>query len=44
MVLVASFALLALFSIVAVVLSGEDTREYRDPRENPMLWDTLLHH
>ncbi len=44
MVLVASIALLALFSIVAIVLSGEDTREYRDPRENPMLWATLLHH
>jgi len=41
MVIVATFALLALFSIVAIVLEAEDTREYRDPRENPLLWATL---
>ncbi len=41
MVLIATFALLALISIVAVVLSGEDTREYRDPRENPVLLTSL---
>lgn len=41
MVIVAVFAFLALFSIVAVVLSAEDTREYRDPRENPLLWATM---
>jgi hypothetical protein len=38
MVLVTAFALLALFSIVAVALSSEDTRENRDPRDNPILW------
>ena len=41
MVIVTVFALLALFSIVAVVLSAEDTREDRDPRENPLLWAYL---
>jgi len=41
MVLVTAFALLALFSIVAVLLSAEDTREYRDPRDNPLLWAWL---
>ena len=41
MVIVTAFALLALFSIVAIVLSAEDTREDRDPRENPILWATL---
>jgi hypothetical protein len=40
MVIVGVFALLALFSIVAIVLSAEDVREDRDPRENPMLWTT----
>jgi hypothetical protein len=44
MVIVAAFALLALFSIVAVVLGAEDTREHRDPRDNPLLWATLSHH
>ncbi len=44
MVLVATFALLALFSIVAVVLSAEDTREHRDPRDNPLLWAMLSRH
>lgn len=41
MVIVAVFALLALFSIVAVVLSAEDTREDRVIRENPLLWAYL---
>jgi hypothetical protein len=41
MVIVTVFALLALFSILAVVLSAEDTREDRDPRENPYLWASL---
>jgi len=41
MLVVIVFALLALFSIVAIKLSAEDTREYRDPRENPLLWTTL---
>ena len=38
MVLVTTFALLVLFSIVAVLLSAEDTREDRDRQENPVLW------
>lgn len=38
MVFATVFALLALFSIVAIILSAEDTREDRDPRENPALW------
>jgi hypothetical protein len=38
MVIVAVFALLALFSIVAVVLSAEDPRAERDPRDNPLIW------
>lgn len=41
MVLVAAFALLALFSIVAILLSAEDTRGDRDPRDNPMFWASL---
>jgi hypothetical protein len=44
MILVAAFALLALLSIVAVALSAEDPQQYRDPRENPILWATLGHH
>jgi hypothetical protein len=40
MVIVGVFALLALFSVAAIVLGAEDTREGRDPRENPMLWTT----
>jgi hypothetical protein len=35
MVLVTAFALLALFSIVADVMSAEDTREDRDPGTIP---------
>jgi hypothetical protein len=38
MVILIAFALLALFSAAAIVLSGEDTREYRDPYDNPLLW------
>ena len=44
MVVVTMFALLVLFSIVAVVLSAEDTREDRDPRDNPILWATFGRH
>jgi hypothetical protein len=40
MVIGATFALLALFSIVAVVLEAEDTPEHRDPRDNPLFWAT----
>jgi hypothetical protein len=41
MVIATAFALLVLFSIVAVVLSAEDTRESRDPRDNPEVWASL---
>lgn len=41
MMILAAFAFLVLFSIVAVVMSGEDTRAYRDPYDNPLLWTTL---
>ena len=44
MVVIAAVALLAVFSIVAIVLSAEDTREYRDPRENPVLWRLMSGH
>ncbi len=41
MVLVALFALLALFSIVAIVTSAEEPGRSTDPRDNPLLWSTL---
>lgn len=41
MVIVAAFALLALFSIISIVLSAEDPDRLRDPREDPYLWTTL---
>lgn len=41
MVIVAVFALLALFSIVSIVMSAGDTDRASDPRENPLLWATL---
>ena len=41
MVIVAVFALLALFSIVSIVLSARDTDRTADPRDNPLLWATL---
>lgn len=41
MVIFTAFAFLVLFSIVATVMSAEDTREYRDPHDNPLLWATL---
>ena len=41
MVIVALFALLALFSIVSIVMSAGDTERHEDPRDNPLLWATL---
>lgn len=41
MVIVAVFALLALFSIVSIVMSAGETDRSADPRENPLLWATL---
>jgi hypothetical protein len=41
MIIVAVFALLALFSIVSIVMSAGESERARDPRENPLLWATL---
>ena len=38
MVIVAVFALLALFSFISIALSAEDPRGHSDPRDNPLLW------
>jgi hypothetical protein len=38
MAIVAVFALLALFSIISIVLSAEDSRTSYDPLDNPKLW------
>jgi len=44
MLIVTAFALLALFSVVAIVVGAEDPREDRDPRDNPFLWTGLGRH
>ena len=44
MVILAAVGFVALFSIIAIVVSGEGTREYRDPHDNPLLWATLGRH
>jgi hypothetical protein len=41
MVIVAAFALLALFSILSIVLGAEDRDGTRESRENPYLWTTI---
>jgi len=41
MAIVAVFALLALFSLISLTLSGEEPRGYNDPHDNPLLWATL---
>jgi hypothetical protein len=42
MVLVAVFLLLALFSIISIVMSGEERVHPSDYQsENPLLWSTL---
>jgi hypothetical protein len=41
MVIVAAFALLALFSIISIVMSTEDPDRLTDPRTDPYLWTTL---
>ncbi len=38
MVIVAVVAFITLFSIVAVVLHGDDAPSGRDPRNNPLIW------
>ncbi|HEY5628442.1 MAG TPA: hypothetical protein VIR16_02940 [Candidatus Limnocylindrales bacterium] len=41
MVIFTAFVFLVLFSIIAMVMSADDAREYRDPHDNPLLWATL---
>jgi hypothetical protein len=41
MVVAAVFTLLALFSIVSIVMSAEDTGRSSDPRDNPLVWSAL---
>jgi hypothetical protein len=41
MVIVATFALLVLFSIISIVMSAGDTERSSDPQENPLFWATL---
>ena len=41
MEIVTVFALLALFSFISIVLSGEDPREPADPRDNPFVWSSI---
>jgi|OpeIllAssembly_1097287.scaffolds.fasta_scaffold1113955_2 hypothetical protein len=43
MVIVAVFALLALFSLVAIMTSAEEPRgSHVDPYENPLLWAAIV--
>jgi hypothetical protein len=41
MVIVATFALLVLFSIVSIVMSAGDAERSNDPHDNPLFWATL---
>ena len=41
MVIVAVFALLAVFSFVSIMMSAEDPGVASDPRDNPLLWVML---
>lgn len=41
MVIVATFALLVLFSIISIVMSAGDADRSNDPHENPLFWATL---
>ena len=41
MVFVAVFSLLALFSIITILIGSDDPRHSSDPRDNPLLWETL---
>jgi len=38
MIIVFVVALLALFSIVSIVMSAGEPREFIEPRDNPLLW------
>jgi hypothetical protein len=41
MVLVTVFTLVALFSIISIVMSTEDTARSDEPKESPLFWATL---
>jgi hypothetical protein len=41
MVIVAVFMLLALLSIISIVASAEEPREYGNPQDNPAFWVML---
>ena len=41
MVIVTVFMLLALFSIISIVASAEEPRDYGTPQDNPVLWAML---
>lgn len=41
MFIITVFVLLALFSILSIVMSASEPRQYSDPRENPLLWAML---
>jgi hypothetical protein len=41
MVIAAVLGLLALFSIISIVMSAEDSARPSDPLDNPLLWATL---
>ena len=44
MAFVALLVLLAVFSLVSIVLSGEDPQRTSDPRDNPLLWTQIGRH
>ena len=44
MIIVALFGFLAVFSLISILLSAEDTERIADPRDNPLLWVMLGRH
>jgi hypothetical protein len=41
MIIVFVAALLALFSIVSIVMSAGEPKEFSDPRDNPAIWASV---
>jgi hypothetical protein len=41
MVFVTVFSLLALFSIITILVGSEDPGHSSEPRDNPLVWETL---
>ena len=41
MIIAVVFGLLALFSIISIVMSAEDSSRPTEPLDNPLLWATL---